>query len=173
MMKNIAILIGIVSVVTAFYTSAFIGWVILGVASASLMVTYFAFRIFGWKNIPELSPEANKRLRKFSHLYNIPSEDEDLSDTTDMIAWAGILLAILGCFQGFWWGIAIGAANYAIMEFISSKFDLNNNMFEYRDLLAHEEILNWLDRKAEEALEKRQAEQHERELDKQEHQKAA
>ncbi|MBI4970834.1 MAG: hypothetical protein HZC17_03230 [Candidatus Omnitrophica bacterium] len=166
MMEKIAILIGIISVVTACYTSALIGWVILGVAATSLLVTYFIFRIRRWKNIPELSPEANKRLRKYGHLYNIPSEDDDISDTTDIIAWAGVILAVIGCFKAFWWGIAVGVANYAIMEYLSGSFSWSKHILEYRDLTAHEEILNYLERKREEEQEKRDAAARE-------HQKAA
>lgn len=156
MFKKMAILIGIIAVVSNFYTGGWESWMILSIASGCILLTYCILTFRRWKYISELSPIANEWLKKHNYLYTMPTLDDDFSEAANKLGGAGIILAVIGCFKLFWWGILIGLVNYVLMEHISKMFHWTNFVLEYKDLVAHEEILNYLERKEEEGEELRE-----------------
>ncbi|GEM_PF-3353465 len=141
MLKKLAILISIVAVVIAFRYSIGWAWIILSSISASFIFVYLAFHLRGLFSIKGLSPEARRMYKKLSFLYVIPQEDADFSEAADKMTWASIILAIVGCFQAYWWGLAFGLVNCLVMQYISRRFNLNNYLLEYKDVVANDEIM--------------------------------
>jgi len=156
MLKKLVILIGIVSIVTAFRFSIWLAWGVLGIVSGGFLIAYIAFHLKNLERAKDLSPEAQKVFKKFGYLYVFPNLDDDISEATDKFAWAGVILAVAGCFYEFWWGVVFGAMNLAIMKYISYHFNKSHYILEYKDVVAHDEILDYLEHKHQEEEEKRE-----------------
>jgi hypothetical protein len=59
--------------------------------------------------VDELSPKANEHLRKYTHLYELPSVSKNISSALSACVLASILVGIVGAFSGFWIGLGIAA----------------------------------------------------------------
>lgn len=61
--------------------------------------------------VDELSPLANEHLRKYTHLYELPSVSRNISSALSACVLASILVGIVGTFSGFWIGLGIAAVS--------------------------------------------------------------
>ncbi len=147
MIRKSAILISIVSIIYASFFSPWIAWGIMGVATSFYLLTYIIFKIWRCRPVKELSKEANQILKKYGYLYHLPQEDDDLSDGADKLAWGGVILAVLCVFKMFWWGILFGTAMYFIMGFMAKVFNWKNYAVNYKEVVAHDEILTYMEKK--------------------------
>jgi hypothetical protein len=143
MIQVFVILICIAAVITEFF-SVLWGWLILCVPFVFLLLTLFGVKQKKWKYIPELSEMANQMLQKFGHYYIWPFAGRDFSASASTLMFAGIAVAIIGAFKGFWWGIGISIINYYIMAFVSRAYNPTyflNGPFEQ---MGHEEIISYI-----------------------------
>jgi hypothetical protein len=57
---------------------------------------------------------------------------------------AGVVIAVIGAFKGLWWGLAIAAANWVVMGFLSRAFNPTNFIVDPLECLAHEEVISFI-----------------------------
>ena len=57
---------------------------------------------------------------------------------------AGVFIAVIGAFKGFWWGFAIAVANWIVMGFLSRAFNPANFIADPLERLAHEEVISFI-----------------------------
>jgi hypothetical protein len=143
MIQILVVLICLAAVITAFF-SVLWGWLILGVPSVFLLVTLFAVKRKKWQHIPELSDTANQMLQKFGHYYAMPFAGRGFSASASTLMFAGVALAIIGAFKGFWLGIGIGLVNWLLMGFVSRAFDPSNFLVDPLEQMDHEEIISYI-----------------------------
>jgi len=143
MIQIIIIVICLAAVITEFF-SVLWGWLILGVPSVFLLVTLVGVKQKKWKHIPELSEMANQMLQKFGHYYAMPFAGSDFSASASTLMFAGVAVAIIGAFKGFWWGIGIGVVNWLLMSFVSRAFNPMNFLVDPLERMAHEEIISYI-----------------------------
>ncbi len=134
----------------------FLSWILFGAAFLIFFVIYYSLRIWRWRYISELSPEANKMLKRYGHFYHIDMDWQDLSDACGKCARAVFYLAVIGCFKAFWWGIPLGLVYFLILDHISKRLNHSQFLVDYEDVVHHDEILNYLDKRAERIEEENQ-----------------
>lgn len=143
MAQFIAIILSLVAIVTAFF-SVLWTWVVLAVPIALLLITFMGLKQKRWKHIPELSEPANAMLQKFGHYYTMPFAGRDFSASCSTLMFAGVVIAVIGAFKGFWWGLAIAVANWVVMGFLSRAFNPTNFIADPLERLAHEEVISFI-----------------------------
>jgi hypothetical protein len=139
----IAIILSLVAIVTAFF-SVLWAWVVLAVPIAFLLITFMGLKQKRWKHIPELSEPANAMLQKFGHYYTMPFAGRDFSASCSTLMVTGVVIAVIGAFKGFWWGLAIAVANWIVMGFLSRAFNPTNFIADPLERLAHEEVISFI-----------------------------
>lgn len=143
MAQLIAIVLSLVAIVTAFFSSLW-AWVVLAVPIALLLITFMGLKQRRWKHIPELSEPANAMLQKYGHYYTMPLAGRGFSASSSTLMFAGAAIAVIGAFKGFWWGLAIALANWLVMGFLSKAFDPTNFIADPLERLAHEEVISFI-----------------------------
>jgi hypothetical protein len=71
MVQMLAVLVGLASVGISFFSPPW-AWAPLLVAAAALLLTLFGAKRQRWRQIDELSPQANAMLQRFGHYYSMP-----------------------------------------------------------------------------------------------------
>lgn len=143
MAQFIAIILSLVAIVTAFF-SVLWAWVVLAVPIALLLMTFMGLKQKRWKHIPELSEPANAMLQKFGHYYTMPFAGRDFSASCSTLMFASIVIAVIGAFKGFLWGLAIAVANWVVMGFLSRAFNPTNFIADPLERLAHDEVISFI-----------------------------
>lgn len=139
----IAIALSLVAIVTAFF-SVLWSWVVIAVPIAILLVTLISLKQKRWKHISELSEPANAMLQKYGHYYTMPFAGRDFSAAASTLMFAGVVVAVIGAFKGFWWGFAIAVVNWLVMGLVSKAFNPSNFIADPMERLAHEEIISFI-----------------------------
>ena len=96
------------AVIFSFFDTR-LAWVILFIQAVVYGVLFFGITSKKAAETDELSPEANGHLRKYTHLYILPSVSRNLSSALSSCVIASILVGIVGAFSGFWIGLGIAA----------------------------------------------------------------
>lgn len=139
------------AIIVAFW-SPVISWCILALPLAwfyfTLYATLYAVKPKGLSYVPELSAKANEMLSKFGHYYGRPFGARDISASASAITLSAIPIVVIGCFKGFWWGIAVGVVVYGLAGFIARQFNPANFLVDTSEQLAHEEIVGWIQSRA-------------------------
>lgn len=143
MAQFIAIILSLVAIVTAFF-SVLWAWVVLAVPIALLLMTFMGLKQKRWKHIPELSEPANAMLQKFGHYYTMPFAGRDFCASCSTLMFASIVIAVIGAFKGFLWGLAIAVANWVVMGFLSRAFNPTNFIADPLERLAHDEVISFI-----------------------------
>ena len=143
MVQIIAVIISLIAIVTTFFSILW-GWLILWASVLCLLVILFIVKRKKWQHIPELSDTANKMLQKFGHFYFMPFAGTDFSSSATTFLFAGVVVAIIGVFKGFWWGIGIGAINWFATAFVSRAFNPTNFLVDFTEQRGHDEIISWI-----------------------------
>jgi len=143
MTQVLVIVICLTAIITEFF-SVLWGWVILAFPAVFLLITLLGAKQKKWQYIPELSDEANRMLQKFGHYYAMPFAGMDFSASASTLLVTGVVIAIIGLFKGFWWGIGIAIANWFVMVFISRAFNPTNFLVDRSEHMAHEEIISYI-----------------------------
>lgn len=143
MAQLIAIVLSLAAIVTAFFSSLW-AWLALAIPIALLLITFMGLKQKRWKHIPELSEPANAMLQKYGHYYTMPFAGRDFSASSSTLMFAGVVIAIIGAFKGFWWGLAIALTNWILMGFLSKAFNPTNFIADPIERLAHEEVISFI-----------------------------
>ncbi len=143
MILLIVLLFCIAAIITGVF-SVYGGWVIIAIPIAYLLITLIAVKKYKWEHVPELSGMANEMLRKYGHYYNMPSAGNNYSSSASILGIAGVILAIVGAFKGFWWGIGLSLVNWFIIGLIAKAFNPTLFLVGLREKKAHEEIISYI-----------------------------
>ena len=143
MTQILVILICLAAVIIELF-SVLWGWLILGLPSAFLLITLFGLKQKKWQHIPELSDTANQMLQKFGHYYAMPFAGRDFSACASTLMFGGAIIAIIGAFKGFWWGIGIGVINWLLMGVVSKAFNPTNFLVDPLEQMGHGEIIEYI-----------------------------
>lgn len=143
MTQMLVIVICLVALITEFF-SVLWGWVVLALSAIFLLVTLLGVKQKKLEYIPELSNDANRMLQKFGHYYTMPFAGRDFSASASTVMFAGVAIAIIGIFKGFWWGIGIAVVNWFLMAFISRAFNPSNFLVDHSERMAHDEIISYI-----------------------------
>lgn len=143
MNQMLIILVCLAGIITEFYSIMW-GWLVLGAPSAYLLITLFGVKAKKWQRIPELSEPANQMLQKFGHYYAMPFAGSDFSASASTLMVASAVVAIIGAFRGFWWGIGIGIVNWFLMGYVSRAFNPTHFLLDQSEQIAHEEIIAYI-----------------------------
>lgn len=114
MIQGIMTLVCLAAFGWAFFSPTW-AWLPIGIADAFLLYVLRGAKQVRWKHIPELSATANQMREQYGHFYTMPFAASDYSASASTLQFAGIAVAIVGAFKGFWWGLGIGALNYFVM----------------------------------------------------------
>lgn len=143
MVQIIVILFCLAAVITELF-SVLWGWVVLALPAMFLLVTLLSVKQKKWAHIPELSYNANRMLQKFGHYYAMPFAGRDFSASASTLMFAGVAVAIIGIFKGFWWGIGIAVINWYLMAHVARAFNPTNFLGNDRERMAHDEIISYI-----------------------------
>jgi hypothetical protein len=138
----ISICFAIAAIICAFFRPMW-SWAII--ALPELFLCWMAFT--NWKarsryrEIPGLSPAAQELFRRYPHYYHMPFACSDFGSAAVYLEFAGVALAIVGLFDGFWLGIAIAVPNTVLMGRLAYRFDPRPYVRGHAGRLAHEEIM--------------------------------
>lgn len=153
MFQLIIIILSLISIIIGYFY-LFWGWIILAFPFLFLILMLLAGKRQRCSYIQELSPKANEMLNKHFTFYNTPFASRDLSSSASTLVLSGIILVIIGLFNDFWWGIAIGLGNYIVMGYVSREFNPTCVPMDYDEESAHNEITIYLSKKQMEIINK-------------------
>jgi hypothetical protein len=141
----IIILLGIASIVVCFFSRMW-SWIILVLPFIYLVSQAFLVkRIYKWKQIPELSEDANILFQKYGHYYTWPLGGRDFSSASSLWGMTGVVVAIIGLFFHFWWGLLLGVIAWFVSIRLGKFFNPSKFLTGW-EKQAHEEIIFYLDR---------------------------
>jgi len=141
--QTVVILICVAAFVTEFF-SVLWGWLLLALPSIFLLISLFGVKRKKWRHIPELSEAANRMFQKFGHYYTMPFAGRDFGRSAAILMCAGIPIAIIGAFKGFWWGIGIAVANWYGMYLVSKAFCPIYSLDDPHEQMAHDEVVSYV-----------------------------
>ncbi len=143
---SIVILFCLASIVVCFFSRMW-SWIILAVPFAYLLSQAFLAKFtYRWKDIPELSEEANRLFKKYGHYYTMPFAGRDFSRASSAVGITGMIISIIGIFFHFWGGIVLGLLSLGVGNYLGRFY--NPSMFlellNESEKQAHEEIMSFL-----------------------------
>jgi len=142
--EMISVLLGIAAIVTAFFSRP-LAWAVLMLPLAHLVLTGLPIRSAKPLRIPELSDNANFVLQKWRFHYLHPA----LCAASRTISVAAVVVAILGCFFGFYIGLVFGVTICLLAFRLIPVFNPNSSMHTTRDCQGHEEVIAFIGQKLE------------------------
>ena len=117
--QTITIIMALVSIILCFIFHPIWGWMPIAIVDFIIgFLLLAAKQNYRFKHIPDLSPEANDLLQHYGHYYAMPANCKDLSGSAVISEYTGVIIAIIGIFKGFWWGIALAIGNWFLVGFI-------------------------------------------------------
>jgi len=139
-MLRVLILIYFLAVIFVGYRRLPIGWLML--IPPFLLVTSVWIGAMSSRpsNVKELSPEANKLLRKYYPHFALPNSFSVYAHASILLWMTALSLAIIGCFRGSWWGIPLAIAAFATMAALANRYNPKYSMKTVEDQLAYHEI---------------------------------
>lgn len=126
-----------------------LAWMVIA-AVAALLIVLLGVVLLGFvstqsaKDILALSVAANARLKKFVYYYMYPGTSSGLSRSCFYVQVAGVIVAVIGAFDGFWWGIAFVLLLLPIMSIVGYRYNPTLFFLKEGEQQAHEEILSFL-----------------------------
>lgn len=128
------------AIVTAVFWPAW-AWIALAVPLCWIFVMWLTLRAPKLEHVSELSDAANEFLRKFAHFYMRPLTGAAYSSASTVVAFGSIVVAVIGAFHGFWWGLAIGLVGCGVAVFLARQFNPTQFFIDDRERAAHAEIV--------------------------------
>lgn len=120
MFQMLTVIVAVVSLVLCFFAHPAWAWLPIALVDLFICVQFWlAKQRYRFSYIPNLSPAANELLRRYGHYFATPFASKDFSASAATSQFAGIIIAVVGAFRTFWWGIAFGAANWFVMGAIA------------------------------------------------------
>ncbi len=142
----VTILIAVVSLVISFIVHPAGAWIPIVLADLVICINLWAAKQkYRFKYLPDLSPEANDLLQHYGHYFAMPFASKDFSASAATSQFAGIIIAIIGLFRGFWWAIALAAANWFLMGFVAVSLSPVSLLVESTALqIVHDEVVEFI-----------------------------
>ena len=146
MIQMVAIIVAIISLVISFFAHPAWAWIPIILADVVICIqTWAAKQRYKSEFVPELSIEANDLLQRYGHYFAMPFASKDFSASAATFQFAGIIIAVVGLFRGFWWAIALAAANWFLMGFIAVSLSPVSLLVESTTLqIAHDEVVEYI-----------------------------
>jgi hypothetical protein len=141
-MINIALCIS--AIIAAFFSGP-LAWGFLLLPLAYLLLAGVSIRSAKPGRIPGLSDDANLVLQKWRFHYLRP----DLCVVSRALRLAAVIVAILGCFYGFYLGLVFGIAVCLLTFGLVPAFDPNRSMHDPMDCRSHEEVIAFISQRLE------------------------
>lgn len=129
--------------VTAFYDLLW-AWGVVAVVAALLVLLLPAVLRRGVPNLEGLSPQANERLTRCAHYYMWPGTSAGLSAACFYVQVSATVIAIVGAFQGFWWGFAYLVVLVPLMTGVGYRYNPTLFFNAESEKALHEEITAFL-----------------------------
>lgn len=142
------------AIVTAFYSTMW-SWILIATSIAILLLSLMVIKMAKWKDIPELSKEANVMFKKYGHFYTMPDAARLHSSSASAVQFVGVIVAIINTFRSFWWGIPAAIVLWFIMALIASAFNPTHYIRGSIEQLAHQEVLEYIQKKMRQKFEER------------------
>jgi len=136
----------IVAIVAAFFSTMW-SWILIATAIAILIFSLMAVKLPKWKDIPELSEEANAMFKKYGHFYTWSFAARLHSSSASAVQFAAIIVAIINAFHSFWWGIPAAIVLWFVMAFVARAFNPTHFIRDPMERLAHQEVLDYIRKK--------------------------
>ena len=146
MFQIISIIVLIIAGILSFIIEPAWSWLPVAILDSFILIQFLlAKQRFRFDPVSELSPEANFLLKKFGHYFAMPFGSKDFSASAATSQFAGIIIAIICAFRGFWWGIAFAVVNWIIMGFVASSLSPASLLDKRPDLhSAHDEVIEFI-----------------------------
>jgi hypothetical protein len=137
----ISICFAIAAVICAFFRPV---WAWCAIAPPELFLVWMAFTLFRrtYRPFPLLSPDAKALFQQYPHFYSMPFACGDFGSAAVYLQFTGLALLIIGLFKAFWWGVAIGIPNTALMAFLAFRFDPRSYIRDPHQIAAHHELMS-------------------------------
>lgn len=131
------------------FASYYLVWAWLSIGLICIFVFLIVWRIRSINksakkmHIDELSPYANEWLNKYWHFYSQPQTMIISSGLFAIIAIISIIVAVVGAYKGFWWGLLIALILWLVL--IYCAYYLNPTLLLDKQIMkqSHQEIINW------------------------------
>lgn len=142
MFQLLAFVFSFVSALFAIFWSPIPGWISLAIPEIIIAFVYWGVRsAYRFNRFEELSEEANSFLQQYGHYFAKPFASRDFSAAAATLQIAGVALALINLFMGFWWGIAIAAVNWILMNTLACRLSPTALLtFDKSARLAHDEV---------------------------------
>jgi MFS family permease len=134
------------AIVAAFFSTMW-SWILIATAIAILLFLLIAVKLPKWKDIPELSEEANAMFKKYGHFYTWSDAARLCSSSASAVQFAAIIVVIINAFHSFWWGIPVAIVLWFIMAFVARAFNPTHYIRDPMEQLAHQEVLEYMRKK--------------------------
>ena len=145
MYQTITTIMALISIILCLVSHPIWGWIPIAIVDFIIGISLLvAKQNYRFKHIPDLSPEANDLLQHYGHYYAMPANCKDLSGSTTISAFTGIIIAVIGIFKGFWWGIALAIGNWFLMGFIGTRLTPFHWINSPSLKTAHDEICKYI-----------------------------
>jgi hypothetical protein len=124
-------------------------WSILIIQAVLLGAQFIGIKSKKIDYTDDLSAEANEQLRKYTHLYTLPTASQGISSSLSACAFASIIVGLIGVLNGFWTGLAI-AVVYAFITDRMAKLlvppAVYNNASSFKEIDG--EIRDWMNNRS-------------------------
>ena len=146
MFQILTILIVVVALVLSFIIHPAWAWIPIILADLIIFIQLWVAKgKYRFKYLPDLSPEANDLLKRYGHYFAMPFASKDFSASAATSQFAGIIIAIIGLFRGFWWAIALAAGNWFLMGFVAVSLSPASLLIDSTTLqIAHDEVVEYI-----------------------------
>lgn len=101
-------------------------WIVLGIAAALLFIALQAMKWKKMESRPALSAAASAMLEKHMHYFLLRQASSDMGKAAIALHLAGLVVAAIGAFKGFYPGLLLGAAYFVLLALLSRDFDPRN-----------------------------------------------
>jgi hypothetical protein len=126
------------------YHFPFIGWLLLIPPCLLVLLVYIGALSARPSHLDELSPAANKVLRKYFPHYFLPNTFSVYS-TMAILSWmSAVFFAIIGVFRNSWGGVPIAVGVFAAMQLLANRFFPTNYSRNSDEQIAHSEVVAFL-----------------------------
>ncbi len=149
MFQIVTILIVVVALVLSFIIHPAWAWIPIILADIIIFIQLWVAKgKYQFKYLPDLSPEANDLLKRYGHYFAMPFASKDFSASAATSQFAGIIIAVIGLFRGFWWAIALAAGNWFLMGFVAVSLSPASLLIDSTTLqIAHDEVVEYISTK--------------------------
>jgi hypothetical protein len=97
--------------------------------------------MYGYTRNPHLSDEANELYSVYPQFYEAPFAAQTFVETSNLLWFAGLVLAVWGAFYEYWIGFAFFAAGFILALITSVCFKPSSNKINSQEL--HDEIMDY------------------------------